>query len=156
MDIALLMTIIAELRPLIGPAIPEMVNLLKDSYDFVRPARDALLQLANQGKTARLSNVALLMMIIAECRPLITSAIPDIADLLKHRERFVRQAGVDVLSQLSEHGKTVNLSRLALLIYTIAEFQPLIGTVISEILDSSNAGGKIQPGMYIGPIFSKR
>jgi hypothetical protein len=50
------------------------------------------------------------MTIIAEFRPLTASTIPDIADLLKHSEGFVRQAGVDVLSQLSKHGKTVNLS----------------------------------------------
>ena len=98
------------------------------------------------------------MTIIAEFRPLIASAIPEIADLLKHSEGFVRQAGVDVLSQLSEHGKKVNLSCLAFLMYTIAEFHPLIDTVISEILDSFDAGDKIylQPGMYVGPIFSKR
>ena len=154
-DVALLMTIIAEFRPLIAPAIPEIVNLLEDR--FVREtAATTLRRLSEQGKTVNLSNVALLMTIIAESRPLIASAILDIADLLKHSEGFVRQAGVDVLSQLLKHGKTVNLSRPALLMYTIAEFHPLIGTAISEILDSFNAKRYLQPGMYAGPIFSKK
>jgi hypothetical protein len=155
-DVAFLMTIIAEFRPLITTAI---VNLLKDSDKAVRQAGvDALSQLSGQGRTVKLSNIALLMTIIAKFRPSIAPAIPEIANLLKHSDRFVRQAGVDAVSQLSKHGKTVNLSRLAFLMYTIAEFRPLIGTVISELLDSFNANDKtyLQSGMYVGPIFSKR
>jgi HEAT repeat protein len=117
-NVALLITIIAEFRPLIATAIQEFVNLLKDSDGVVRWAgKDTLSHLSEQGKTVKLSDVALLMTIIAEFRPLTASAIPDIADLLKHSEGFIRQAGVDVLSQLSKHGKTVNLSIASSLAY---------------------------------------
>jgi hypothetical protein len=53
--------------------------------------------------------------------------------------------------------QSIYLSRLALLMCTIAEFHPLIGTVISEILDSFNAGDErhFLPGMYVGPHFQQ-
>ena len=56
---------IADFRHLIGPAIPGIVNLVKDDDQEVRRAgADALSQLSEQGKissTASLSRVGLLM-----------------------------------------------------------------------------------------------
>jgi HEAT repeat len=91
-------------------------------------------KLSKQGKTAQLSDVALLMTMLAEFRPLIGSAIPEILELLKDTEWEVRLAGVNALSQLSEHGKMDNLSDVALLMTAIAEFRPLIGHAIPKII----------------------
>jgi HEAT repeat protein len=135
-DVALLMTIIAEFRPLIATAIPEFVNLLKDSDVAVRwGGKNTLSQLSEQGKTVKLSDVALLMTTIAEFRPLIASTIPEIVKLLKHTGWEVRQAGVNALSQLSKQGKIAQLLDVALLMRMLAEFRPLIGAAIPEILE---------------------
>ena len=134
-DIALLMTIIAEFRPLIGHAIPEIVQLLKHNGSVVREtAANTLSQLSEQGKTAKLFNIALLMTIIAEFRPLIATAIPEFVNLLKDSNGVVRWAAKNALSQLSKQGKSVKLSDVALLMTIIAEFRPLIGPAIPEIV----------------------
>jgi HEAT repeat protein len=134
-DVALLMTIIVEFRPFIGPAIPEIVKLLKHNGAEIRQtAAYTLLRLSEQGKIAKLSNVAMLMTTIAEYRPFIATAIPEILELLKDREWELCLAGVNALSHLSEHGKMVKLSDVALLMTAIAEFRPLIGPAIPEII----------------------
>jgi hypothetical protein len=56
------MTLKAEFRPLIEPAIPEIVNFLKSSQGTVRSAgTDALSKLSEQGGTANLSGQPLIM-----------------------------------------------------------------------------------------------
>ena len=44
----------------------------------------------------------------AEFRESLGQAIPQIITLLSHREWYVRQAGADALSKLSEQGKVSN------------------------------------------------
>ena len=135
-NVALLIAIIAEFRPLIATAILEFVKLLKDSDEVVRwGAKNTLSQFSEQGKIAKLSDVALLMTIIAEFRLLIGSAIPEIVQLLKHSEGFVREIAAYTLSQLSEQGKTAKLFNVALLMTIIAEFRPLIASAIPDIAD---------------------
>ena len=44
-----------------------------------------------------------------EFRKSMTHAIPEIIDILWHRELNVRRAGADVLSKLSEHGNILKV-----------------------------------------------
>jgi HEAT repeat protein len=172
-NVTFLMTIIAEFRPFIGPAIPEVVELLKHNgsevcktvantlsqlseqgkiakgpvipeivkllkntnWEVCLAGVDALSQLSEHGKMDNVSDVASLMTIIAEFRPLIASAIPEIVTLIKHTRWEVRETAANTLLQLSEQGKTVKLPNGTLLMTIIAEFRPLIGSAIPEIVE---------------------
>ena len=108
-----LTTIIAEFRAVIAPAIPGIVNLLKDGDWHIHVAcADTLSTLSERGKSGNLSGPTLLtgMTLKAEFRLLIEPAIPGIVNFLKSSERTVRLAGTDALSKLSGHGETANLS----------------------------------------------
>ena len=50
------------------------------------------------------------MIIIAEIRPLIVGAIPEIVTLLKDDDSDVRNASADALLHLSEQGERTHLS----------------------------------------------
>jgi hypothetical protein len=105
--------IIAEFRPVIAPAIPGIVNLLKDGKWRIQIACvDALSTLSERGKPINLSGLTLLtgMTLKAEFRPLIEPVIPGIVNFLKSGERAFCWAGTDALSKLSEQGETANLS----------------------------------------------
>ena len=135
-SLILLMTVIAEFRPLIEPAIPEIVNLLKNGDPEVRGAGTyTLCKLLGQGETANFIGSSLLMNIIVEFQPLIDTTIPGIVDLLKHNNGEVREAGADTLSKLSEQSKTANLLGLTLLMKMIAKFRPLIVHAIPGIVE---------------------
>lgn len=76
------------------------------------------------------------MKITAEFRSSISTIIPVIANLLKHSDGKVHQAGVYTLSQLSKQGKTaLKLLDVALLM-ALAEFRHLIGITIPEVVKS--------------------
>jgi HEAT repeat protein len=103
----LLTIIIAEFRPLIAPAVPKIVNLLKDGDREIHIAcADALSTLSERGKPVNLLGVILLMMITAEFRPLIEPVIPVIVNLLQDNDRLVRRACTNALSKLSGQGET--------------------------------------------------
>jgi HEAT repeat protein len=130
------MTVIAEFRPLIESVIPEIVNLLKNSNQEVRRAGTyTLCKLSGRGETANFIGSSLLMKIIEEFQRLIGTTIPEIVDLLKHNNRRVREAGADILSELSEQSKTANLWGLTLLMRMIAKFRSLIIHAIPVIVD---------------------
>ena len=66
-SLAFLMEVIAEFRPAIATIIPAIVALLNDSESSVRASCvEALSTLSEQGKTAHLSHLTLLITIIAE------------------------------------------------------------------------------------------
>jgi hypothetical protein len=77
----------------------------------------------------------LLTSIVAEFRPLIGTVIPSIINILDDSSCPGREAGADALSKLSKHSKQVDLSVLALLISILAEFRPLIGKAIPQIIN---------------------
>ena len=79
-----------------------------------------------------------LISIVVEFRPLILSAIPRIIALLKNSDENFRRVGIDAVSNLSDHGKRVNLSGLTLLMSILAEFRPFIEPTIPEILKLLN------------------
>ena len=136
--LALLISIIAEYRPLIGTAIPEFITLLKDSDVYVRmAATDALSKLSNYSKSVKIcgNGVILFIKIIAEFRDSIGTAIPDILTLLKGRNKGLQKAGINALSKLSEHGKRVNLWGPAFLICILAEFRDSIMGAIPDIVN---------------------
>ena len=105
----LLIIIIAEFRHLIVPAIPKIVNLLKDPDETIRMAAvNALSTFSAHGKTVQFIGSPLLMIIIAEFRDLIHPAIHAIVHLLKDNEVDVCLAGADALDQLLKQGMSVN------------------------------------------------
>jgi HEAT repeat protein len=94
---------------LIVPAIPKIVNLLKDSDKTIRIASvNALSTFSAHGKDSQFIGSTLLMIIIAEFRHLIAPAIPAIVDLLRDNDLDVFWAGADALYQLSKQGVSVN------------------------------------------------
>ena len=98
----MLTIIIAEFRPLIAPAIPKIVNLLKDGDRQIHIAcANALSTLSERGKSLNSLGLVLLMTITAEFRPLIEPAIPAIVNLLQDNDGPVRQVCTNVLSKLS-------------------------------------------------------
>jgi hypothetical protein len=99
---ARLIKIIAEFRKSIETAIPAIIQLAKDGNMDIA---EALLTLSNDGKTANIFVPALLMKIIVDYRPLIQMAIPEIAELLTDTLEIC-YAGAEILSKLSERGKT--------------------------------------------------
>ena len=102
---ARLIKIIAEFRRLIHTAIPDIIQLAKDSdWESHRAAAEALLTLSNDGKTADISVPALFMKSIVDYRPLIQMAIPEIAELFTDSSG-IPYVGAEVLSKLSEQGK---------------------------------------------------
>jgi hypothetical protein len=116
--LTVLTTIIAEFRAVITPAIPGIVNLLKDGDETIQIAcADALSTLSERGNPINLSGLTLLtgMTLKAEFRPLIEPAIPGIVNFLKSSELTFCRAGTNALSKLSGQGETANLSGQALL-----------------------------------------
>ena len=104
---ARLIKLIAEFRTLIDTAIPNIIQLAKDSdWENYHGAAEALLTLSNDGKTANIFVPALFMKIIVDYRPLIQTAIPGIAELLRGSSWLCQTAAAEVLSKLSEQGKT--------------------------------------------------
>jgi HEAT repeat len=92
---------------LISPAVPEIVNLLKDGDRRIHIAcADALSTLSERGKPINILGLILLMTIIAEFRSLIEPAIPVIVNLLKDNDEEVRWACTSALSKLSGQGET--------------------------------------------------
>ena len=137
--LVLLMKLIAELRCSINAAIPKVVNFLKDNDEVVRWATvESLSQLSDRGRTVNLVVLALFIKIIAEFRPLIVTAIPELLTLLKDSDISVRKAYVAALSKFSEQGKPGNLSNLALLMRIIVEFRALIGSAVLNMVKSVN------------------
>ena len=102
------MEIIAQLRPLIHDAIPHIVKLVKSQNEYVCKAGvDTLLKLSYHRKEVSWSgSMALFISNLAELRPWIVSAIPDIVELLTSGHRYGGQA--NAVSKLLEHGKSVN------------------------------------------------
>jgi HEAT repeat protein len=95
----------AEFRWSIGTSIPQIADLLKDSERFVRSAgAEALSKLSEKGPYYIWSGIASLTSIAAEFRGSIGTSIPQIVDLLKDSDGFVRGAGAKALSQLSKQG----------------------------------------------------
>ena len=71
-----------------------------------------------------------------EFRELVRHAIPEIIDLLWHREEDVRMASSDALLKLSEHGN-LNISYQASdlnVVLFVAEFQESIRVAIPQII----------------------
>ena len=131
---ALLIKIIAEFRKLIGTAIPDIIQLAKESSRERGGAAEALLTLSNDGKTANISVPALLMKIIVDYRPLIQMAIPGIAKLLTETTGVGQMAAAEVLSRLSEQGKTSQYILSTFLITITAEFCSSIGPAVPLIV----------------------
>ena len=107
------MKIIDNCRPLIGTAIPEIIDLLKESHgDACQAYTYAVAKLSEQGNRANLSELGstVLTTIIAEFRAVIAPAIPGIVNLLKDGDSRIHVACADTLSTLSERGKSGNLS----------------------------------------------
>jgi HEAT repeat protein len=103
------MTSTIEFRPLIAPAIPEIIELLKDSDWRIRIAcAYAVSTLSKEGKTVDISGLILLMTVIAEFRHLIKPAIPGIVNLLHDGDCKVRDAVVNTLLELSRQGEMAN------------------------------------------------
>ena len=104
---ARLIKLIAEFRKLIDTVIPDIIQLAKDSdRESHQGVAEALLTLSNDGKTANIFVVALFMKIIVDYRPLIQTAIPGIAELLRGSSWVPGWGAAEVLSKLSEQGKT--------------------------------------------------
>jgi HEAT repeat protein len=116
-------------------AIPQIITFLNDSHLGVRSAgANTLLKLSEQGKKIEYSGLALLMSSLADFRESIVSAIPQIVALLSDRDWDVRSAGANALLKLSEQGKNIKYSGLALLMSSVAEFQESIGSTIPQII----------------------
>ena len=123
LSLALLMELIAELRCSVNAAILEVVNFLKDSDAEVLLATvEGLSELSARGKAVDLLILALFMKMIAEFRPSIVTAIPELVTLLQDSDTDVCKACVTALSKFSEQGKTGYVSNLDLLTRIIAEF----------------------------------
>jgi HEAT repeat protein len=139
--LALLMELIAELQCSVNAAILEVVNFLKDRDPKVRLATvEGLSELSDRGRTVDLLVLALFIKIIAEFRPSIVTAMPNLLTLLKDSDIGVCKACVTALSKFSEQGKPGNLSNLALLMRIIAEFRALIGPAVLDMVKSVNDG----------------
>jgi HEAT repeat protein len=133
--LALLMSSVAEFRESIVTAIPQIIAFLSDKdWDIHSVGCNALLKLSEQGKNINYSGLALLMSSVAAFRGSIVSAIPQIIAFLSDSNSNIRLAGARALLKLSEHGKNIKYSGLALLMSTIAEFQESIGSAIPQII----------------------
>ena len=106
MDPPSLTSIVVEFRHFIPTAIPRIIALLKNSDKIVRRVGiDAVSNLSDHGKRVNLSGLTLLMSILAEFRPFIETAIPQILKLLNDPHQSVRIMGANSLSKLAAHGK---------------------------------------------------
>lgn len=95
----------AEFHHLIGPAIPEIVDLIKDDDECMRRVFvDALKKISKQGKRTNLSGLTLLMTFIAALQHWIGPAVSGIVGLLNDSNREVRLAGAATLSGLFQRG----------------------------------------------------
>ena len=101
------MEIIAQLRPLIPIAIPDILKLVRSHNEYVCKAGvDTLLKLLyHSKKVSRSASMALFISNLAELRPWIVSAIPDIVEFLISGYRYAGQA--NAVSKLLEQGKSV-------------------------------------------------
>jgi HEAT repeat protein len=133
--LALLMSSVAEFRESIVTAIPQIIAFLSDKdWDVRSVGCNALLKLSEQGKNINYSGLALLMSSVAEFRESIVTAIPQIIAFLSDKDWDVRSVGCNALLKLSEQGKNINYSGLALLMSSVAEFQESIVTAIPQII----------------------
>jgi hypothetical protein len=107
--VAVLIKIVAEFRHSIANAIPEIVELVKNQrWKVYRGAAEALFTLSEHSKRVNIFVFALLMNIIAEFRPFIGTAIPDIAKLLGDFSWSSGPlGGAETLSRLSERGNNI-------------------------------------------------
>jgi hypothetical protein len=106
LDPAFLINIIAEFQPLIKSAIPNIVSCLKASDINVQIAGvNALAKLSEQGERVHLSNLALLISILAEFQPLIRTAIPEIVNVFKNNTEYAWEIVPDALLKFSKQGK---------------------------------------------------
>jgi hypothetical protein len=112
--LALLTTNIVKFQPLIGPAIPMIVDLLEDSnWDVSVACLKFLRTFSAQGKTVSVTLLGPLSYdSLAEFQHLIVPAISGIVNLLKDNNETVRLASMHALLTFSVYGKTVNLSGL--------------------------------------------
>jgi HEAT repeat protein len=134
-SLALLMSSVAEFRESIVSTIPQIIAFLSDSnWGVCLAGADALLKLSEQGKNIEYSGLALLMSTIAEFQEFIRPAIPQIIALLSDSNSYVSSVGANTLLKLSEQGKNIKYSSLALLMSTVAEFQESIGSAIPQII----------------------
>jgi HEAT repeat protein len=138
------MSFVAEFWESIGSAIPRIITFLSDSNSDIRSAgAKALSKLSEQGKNIKYSGLSLLMSSVAKFRESTGSAIPQIITFLSDHDSYVCSAGAKALSKLSEQGKNIKYSGLALLMSTIAEFRESIVSTIPQIitfLSDSNWG----------------
>ena len=92
---------------MIDTVISDIIQLAKDSdWENHQGVAEALLTLSNDGKTANIFVPALFTKIIVNYRPLIQTAIPGIAELLRGSRWVTRWRAAKVLSKLSEQGET--------------------------------------------------
>ena len=106
--LTLFISLLAEFHPLIEPAIPGIISLLKDKHESIRKAGiDALSKISEHGKRVSLSpwHLVWLIDIVAKFGLSIEPAIPVIIALLKDSDKGVRKAGADAVSKLLSQGK---------------------------------------------------
>jgi hypothetical protein len=99
---------------------------------------ETLSELSDRGKPVDFLVLALFMKTIAEFRPSIVTAIPEIVTLLKDSDIDVCKACVIALLKFSEQGKTDFASNLDLLMRIIAEFRAFIGPAVLDMVKSLN------------------
>jgi hypothetical protein len=82
------------------------------------------------------SNLMLLLMnILAKFRSSIIVNVPNIINLFKDRDENIRKAATNTFLELAEHGKSKFTNCISLLTSIVAEFRPLIGKAIPQIID---------------------
>jgi HEAT repeat protein len=122
-----LTSIAAEFRESIRPSIPQIVDLLKHSDNFVPSAGvEALAKFSEQGNISVQSDVASLTSIAAEFQESIRASIPQIVKFFKHNDNSVRSVGAKALAKLSEQGNISVQSGVASLKSIAAEFRESI------------------------------
>ena len=131
----MLISIVAEFKPLIVTAISKVITLLKDrDYHVQIAAVNTLSKLSDHSKRLYSSGLSLLIYFTAEFQPLIMTAIPEIITLLNGRNNHVQIAAANTLLEMSDHSKRLYLSGQFLLTYFAAEFHPWIMIAIPKII----------------------
>jgi hypothetical protein len=129
------MSTIAEFQESIVSAIPQIIAFLSNSDSCVRSAgTNTLSKLSEQGKNIKYSSLALLMSSVAEFQESIGSAIPQIIAFLSDSNWGVCLAGANALLKLSEQGKNIKYSSLALLMSSVAGLRESIRSAIPQII----------------------
>ena len=99
------MITLAEFYPLIGPTIPGIIDLAKDSNGPLRMlCVNALRNFSQQGKMAKPLDLALLITIIAELWHFISPAIHVIVNLLKDTDSSIDWMHRGAFSELLQQG----------------------------------------------------